>query len=164
MTTEPTKHGDAWWIAMFAIVGASAPVLLIGTLYWIRLAESGFPPKDVAQDIERFPGVVFLPSAVCMIVFALAAKLACDSGRNQNVSRTLIVIAGVTALVAWLTIPSPRFKGDSEGVWKEMLVFTGPIAGYFLARLFVLRENSRLPAETTNTTQQGNPSKPSVGH
>lgn len=156
-TKEPISASpgvrNGWRIVLFGILGAVIPIVVVGAWYVKRLADSGFPSPDVAQDLATFPGQVLVPSVVSAMVFALAAALSWGSEQHRDVMRNLIVIAGTTALIAWLLGLTPQSKGDNEGRWRWLLVFTGPVLGYFLARRFVGRTKYKANAASTSAAQ-----------
>lgn len=90
---RPTSVAGRLIIVVYAFIGFTAPLIVLGCIDALRLYLSGFPQSDLQQDIVQFPRVAIPIAITCAVVLGIAGLAV---AAIPNLSRLRVVTLCVT--------------------------------------------------------------------
>ncbi|MCP4777191.1 MAG: hypothetical protein GY880_23465 [Planctomycetaceae bacterium] len=119
----------------YAIVGFLIPVFSVG-VYWIVYSMFyDIHPIDRENDLARLPLLILVPSTGLAVIFGLSGYASFAPKRGISFIRSLIIIAGLTAIAVYSIQPKVHRKTVEQGSSMEIAI---PIAAALIATVAIL--------------------------
>lgn len=124
----------------FAAIGLAIPAIMIGLIAIYHFTFHDIHPMDRENDLARLPAMILIPSFGLALLFGLSAFASFAPNHGMSFIRSLIVVAGATAIAVFATQPRIRRKTVDPDAWLETAI---PIAVALIATLAILISNRR---------------------